>query len=80
MAKKSMVLKQQAKPKFSSRAYNRCKICGRPHAYLRDFGICRILLPRAGLQGSDSRCQEGELVKPARLLAGNLNKSPAGEQ
>ena len=34
------------------------------------------LLPRAGLQGSDSRCQEGELVKPARLLAGNLNKSP----
>ena len=33
MAKKSMVLKQQAKPKFSSRAYNRCKICGRPHAY-----------------------------------------------
>ena len=42
MAKKSMVLKQQAKPKFSSRAYNRCKICGRPHAYLRDFGICRI--------------------------------------
>ncbi|MCM1315976.1 MAG: type Z 30S ribosomal protein S14, partial [Alistipes senegalensis] len=21
---------------------NRCKICGRPHAYLRKFGICRI--------------------------------------
>jgi len=42
MAKKAMILKQQAKPKFSTRAYNRCKICGRPHAYLRDFGICRI--------------------------------------
>ena len=42
MAKKSMILKQQAKPKFSTRAYNRCKICGRPHAYLRDFGICRM--------------------------------------
>ena len=64
MAKKSMILKQQAEPKFSTRRYNRCKICGRPHAYLRDYGIC----------------QEGELVKPARLLAGNLNKSPAGEQ
>ena len=25
-----------------ARAYNRCKICGRPHAYLRKFGICRI--------------------------------------
>ena len=35
MAKKSMVLKQQREPKFSTRAYNRCKICGRPHAYLR---------------------------------------------
>ena len=30
MAKKSMILKQQAEPKFSSRRYNRCKICGRP--------------------------------------------------
>ncbi|MBQ1376091.1 MAG: 30S ribosomal protein S14, partial [Clostridia bacterium] len=28
MAKKAMVLKQQAEPKFSTRAYNRCKICG----------------------------------------------------
>ena len=42
MAKKSMILKQQAEPKFSSRRYNRCKICGRPHAYLRDYGVCRI--------------------------------------
>ena len=28
--------------KAKVRAYNRCKICGRPHAYLRDFGVCRI--------------------------------------
>ena len=41
MAKKSMINKQQAEPKFSSRRYNRCKICGRPHAYLRNYGICR---------------------------------------
>ena len=50
-AKKSMVLKQQAKPKFSSRAYNRCKICGRPHAYLRDFGICRICFRELAYKG-----------------------------
>ena len=37
MAKLSMKLKQQMKPKFSTRAYNRCKICGRPHAYLRKY-------------------------------------------
>ena len=42
MAKKAMVLTQQKTPKFSTRAYSRCKICGRPHAYLRKFGICRI--------------------------------------
>ena len=30
MAKKSMILKQQAPAKFSTRRYNRCKICGRP--------------------------------------------------
>ncbi len=42
MAKKSMILKQQRDAKFSTRKYNRCKICGRPHAYLRNYGICRI--------------------------------------
>ena len=28
MAKKSMILKQQAPAKFSTRKYNRCKLCG----------------------------------------------------
>ena len=28
MAKKSLKIKQQRKPKFSTRAYTRCKICG----------------------------------------------------
>lgn len=42
MAKKSMIAKQKRKPKFSVQAYNRCKICGRPHAYMRKFGMCRI--------------------------------------
>ena len=42
MAKKSMVIKQQRKPKHSTQSYTRCKICGRPHAYIRKYGICRI--------------------------------------
>ncbi|MCB5224763.1 MAG: type Z 30S ribosomal protein S14 [Candidatus Cloacimonadaceae bacterium] len=42
MAKKSLILKQQRKPKFKVRQYNRCKICGRPRAYMRDFGMCRL--------------------------------------
>ena len=42
MAKKSMIAKQKRTQKFSTREYNRCKICGRPHAYIRKFGICRL--------------------------------------
>ena len=42
MAKKSMINKQQKKQKYSTREYTRCSICGRPHAVLRKYGICRI--------------------------------------
>ena len=42
MAKTSMKIKQQRKQKFSTREYSRCRICGRPHAYLRKYGICRV--------------------------------------
>ncbi|HUU80121.1 MAG TPA: type Z 30S ribosomal protein S14 [Acidobacteriota bacterium] len=42
MAKKSLIIKAQRKPKFSTRHYNRCPICGRSRAYLRKFGLCRI--------------------------------------
>ena len=51
MAKKSMILKQQAPAKFSSRRYNRCKLCGRPHAYLRDYGVCRICFRELAYKG-----------------------------
>ena len=39
MAKKSLKVKQQRAQKYQTREYNRCKICGRPHAYIRKFGI-----------------------------------------
>lgn len=42
MAKKSMIAKQKRKPKYSTRSYSRCKICGRPHSVLRKYGICRV--------------------------------------
>ena len=42
MAKKSMVVKNSRKQKFSSREYTRCERCGRPHAVLRKFKLCRI--------------------------------------
>lgn len=52
MAKKSMVLKQQNNTKFpATRTYNRCKICGRPHGYLRNYGVCRICFRNLAYKG-----------------------------
>ena len=42
MAKLSMKLKQSRPAKFSTRAYTRCRICGRPHSVLRKYGVCRV--------------------------------------
>lgn len=42
MAKVSDVVKSKLKQKYSTRAKNRCSLCGRSRAYLRRFGICRI--------------------------------------
>jgi small subunit ribosomal protein S14 len=42
MAKKSLIEKQKKEPKFKVRKYNRCSLCGRPRAYIRDFGLCRL--------------------------------------
>ena len=50
-AKKAMIIKQQRTPKYATRAYTRCKICGRPHAYLRKFGICRICFRELAYKG-----------------------------
>ena len=51
MAKKSMILRQSKTPKYSTRFHNRCKICGRPHAYLRKYGICRICFRNLAYNG-----------------------------
>jgi small subunit ribosomal protein S14 len=51
MAKKSLINKQQKKPKFKVRAYTRCKLCGRPRAFLRRFGMCRICFRNLASEG-----------------------------
>ncbi len=51
MAKKSLIAKAKAKPKFRVRKYNRCLSCGRPRAYLRKFGLCRLCFRKLALAG-----------------------------
>lgn len=42
MASLAKILKAQQKPKFSTRLNRRCRLCGRPRAVYRKFGLCRI--------------------------------------
>lgn len=51
MAKKSMIAKQARPAKYKVRAYNRCKICGRPRGYIRKFGMCRICFRERAYRG-----------------------------
>ena len=51
MAKKSLIIKANKKPKFKVRAYNRCPICGRARAYYRKFDMCRICMRKMALKG-----------------------------
>ncbi|MDR0361278.1 MAG: type Z 30S ribosomal protein S14 [Planctomycetota bacterium] len=44
MAKTSWIVKSNRPPKFRTRAYTRCKLCGRSRAVYQKFQICRICL------------------------------------
>ena len=37
--------------KFSTRAHNRCKITGRPHGYMRFFGLSRLTFRELAAKG-----------------------------
>ncbi len=50
MAKKSMIVRD-TKRKYPHRVRNRCNLCGRPRAYMRRFGMCRICFRREALEG-----------------------------
>jgi small subunit ribosomal protein S14 len=51
VAKTSKIVKSQREAKFKVQQHNRCKVCGRPRAYIRKFGMCRICFRRLALVG-----------------------------
>jgi small subunit ribosomal protein S14 len=51
MAKTALIMKAQRTPKFSTRAYHRCRLCGRPRGYLRKFELCRLCFRELALRG-----------------------------
>lgn len=42
MAKVSDIVKFKKPQKFKVRQRNRCQLCGRARAYMRQFGLCRL--------------------------------------
>jgi len=51
MAKKSKIIKSERPPKYKVQQHNRCYLCGRPRAYMRRFGLCRICFRKLALAG-----------------------------
>jgi small subunit ribosomal protein S14 len=51
MAKTSQRVRQARPAKFKTRAYTRCRRCGRARAVYRRFGVCRICLGELAPQG-----------------------------
>jgi len=51
MATKALIAKTKREPKFKTRGYNRCQLCGRPRGYMRDFGMCRICFRELASEG-----------------------------
>ncbi|MCL0102254.1 type Z 30S ribosomal protein S14 [Dehalococcoidia bacterium] len=51
MAKACKIEKWKRPPKFKVQHNNRCNLCGRPRAYIRQFGLCRICFRTLALRG-----------------------------
>ena len=51
MARRAAIIKANSKLKFKIRQRNRCKLCGRPRAFLRKFQMCRICFRNNALAG-----------------------------
>ena len=51
MATTAKIAKEAKTPKYKIRLRNRCRLCGRPRAYMRKFGTCRICFRELALTG-----------------------------
>jgi small subunit ribosomal protein S14 len=51
VAKASKIAKWKKPQRYAVRETNRCEKCGRPRAYIRHFGLCRICFREMALMG-----------------------------
>jgi small subunit ribosomal protein S14 len=58
LARKALIEKCKKTPKYPTRAYTRCRICGRPHSVLKKYGICRICFRELAYKGEIPGCRK----------------------
>lgn len=51
MAKKCKIEKWKRTPRYKVQQHNRCNRCGRPRAFIRFAGVCRICFRQLALRG-----------------------------
>jgi small subunit ribosomal protein S14 len=51
MATTAKKVRETQKLKYEIRHRNRCRLCGRPRAYMRKFALCRLCFRRLALEG-----------------------------
>jgi small subunit ribosomal protein S14 len=51
MATTAKVAKEAKSLKYRVRQRNRCKLCGRPRAFMRKFDMCRLCFRKLALEG-----------------------------
>ena len=51
MAKLAKIIKSKRPAKYKVQQRNRCQLCGRPRAYMRKFGLCRICFRELAVTG-----------------------------
>ena len=51
MARKCLIEKANKTAKFSTRQKNRCYLCGRARAFMRQFSLCRLCFRGLALKG-----------------------------
>ena len=51
MATTAKVAKEEKTLKYKIRHRNRCRLCGRPRAFMRKFDMCRLCFRKLALEG-----------------------------
>lgn len=51
MATTAKIAREQKSLKFAIRHRHRCRLCGRPRAYMRKFALCRLCFRERALRG-----------------------------